>query len=85
MQYPAHAAFVAPARGYPQLWRLVLGIVASVGTFFVMMGLLFGLVSLGPGGIAGAEAWMRSDCCPGLPGRLSLNSGVWKRVGVSVK
>ncbi len=42
MNYRPHEALVAPARAYPQLWRLVLGIVLAAGIFLVLTQVLFG-------------------------------------------
>ncbi|MFN3955638.1 MAG: lysostaphin resistance A-like protein [Pararhodobacter sp.] len=43
---PAFEAFIAPARAYPQLWRLVLGLGLIGGVYLAWMGLIGGLVWL---------------------------------------
>jgi hypothetical protein len=57
MQYPAHQAFIDPARTRPQMWRLLagLGVVLAVyiGGFVIIMGILT-LIS----GWDGAQSWM---------------------------
>lgn len=48
----AFAAYVAPARAYPQIWRLVLGLALVFGVYFLwmaIMGLAVWLVSGGDG------------------------------------
>ncbi len=43
---PAFAAYVAPARAYPQIWRLVLGILLIGGVYFLWMALIGGALWL---------------------------------------
>lgn len=43
MQYPAHEAFVAPARAYPQLWRLILGGLLAVILYTCFVFAVFGV------------------------------------------
>mmetsp|Transcript_23022 Transcript_23022/g.38984 ORF Transcript_23022/g.38984 Transcript_23022/m.38984 type:complete len:302 (-) Transcript_23022:4610-5515(-) len=42
LNYRAHEELVAPARDYPQLWRLALGLVLAAGIFLVLSQVLFG-------------------------------------------
>lgn len=51
---PPFAAYIAPARAFPQLWRLVLGLVLIAGVYFLWMALMGGLLWLvsGPEGMA---------------------------------
>lgn len=46
---PLFAAYVAPARAYPQIWRLTLGLALIAGVYFAWMGLLGGLLWLASG------------------------------------
>lgn len=46
---PAFAAYIAPARAYPQIWRLVLGLALVAGVYFLWMALLGGLLWLASG------------------------------------
>ncbi|WP_071674219.1 CPBP family intramembrane glutamic endopeptidase [Nioella nitratireducens] len=57
MIYPAHDAYVAPARAHPQIWRLVLGflLACAISTLWVIG--LFVLVYL-VAGIEGGPAWI---------------------------
>ena len=57
MQYLAHESFVAPARAYPQIWRLLVGLLIIALVYAVGVGLVFGgvFVVAGPGN---AERWM---------------------------
>lgn len=50
-RYPAHEVLVAPARRFPELWRLVGGLVLAAGLMFGMGVVLRGLIALfnGPG------------------------------------
>ncbi|AHM03538.1 CAAX amino terminal protease family protein [Roseibacterium elongatum DSM 19469] len=59
MQYTAHAAFVAPARAHPQVWRLVVGLALAAVVYFAGIFVIFGvlLVTSGPDG---AQWWMAS-------------------------
>lgn len=43
---PAFERFITPARAYPQLWRLVLGLVLIAGVYFSWMALIGGLIWL---------------------------------------
>ena len=51
---PPFAAYIAPARAFAQLWRLVLGLVLIAGVYFLWMALMGGLLWLvsGPEGMA---------------------------------
>lgn len=40
--YPAHAAFVAPARAKPQVWRIGMGLVLAAGLFLALNQMVFG-------------------------------------------
>ncbi|MFW5881731.1 MAG: CPBP family intramembrane glutamic endopeptidase [Roseicyclus sp.] len=57
MQYSAHRAFVAPARAYPQIWRLFAGIALTAVVYALGIGAIFGLVAVWSG-LDGARAWM---------------------------
>lgn len=46
---PLFAAYVAPARAYPQIWRLALGLGLIAGVYFGWMALLGGLLWLASG------------------------------------
>ena len=50
---PLFAAYIAPARAYPQIWRLVLGLTLIAGIYFAWMALLGALLWLasGPDGL----------------------------------
>jgi len=50
---PAFAAYIAPARAYPQIWRMVLGLGLIVGVYFLWMAILGFAVWLasGPDGL----------------------------------
>ena len=50
---PLFAAYVAPARVYPQLWRLALGMALIAGVYFLWIAVLGGLLWLATGGGAG--------------------------------
>jgi len=56
---PAFAAYVAPARAYPQIWRLVLGLALIGGVYFLWMAFLGGLLWLATG-LDGLEPQLRS-------------------------
>lgn len=57
MQYPAHAAFVAPARDRPQLWRLVAGLALILVIYIIGIGAIFGILAA-LSGFEGAQNWM---------------------------
>ena len=42
MQYTSHAEYVAPARAYPQIWRLLLGLFMSLAVYAVGIAAIFG-------------------------------------------
>ncbi|MCC5970382.1 MAG: CPBP family intramembrane metalloprotease [Pararhodobacter sp.] len=46
---PPFVAFIAPARAYPQIWRLLLGMTLIAGVYFLWMALLGGLLWLASG------------------------------------
>jgi len=46
---PLFAAYIAPARAYPQIWRLVLGLALIAAVYFAWMALLGGLLWLASG------------------------------------
>lgn len=46
---PLFAAYIAPARAYPQIWRLVLGVALIAGIYFSWMALMGGLLWLASG------------------------------------
>lgn len=55
--YTAHfERFIRPARAYPQLWRLILGIVVIAFVFFMGFFVLFGLI-LAFSGFSGMQNW----------------------------
>lgn len=57
MQTPAHTTFVAPARAYPQIWRLLAGLGLTLLVYFIWILIVLGAVWL----TAGSEAlngWM---------------------------
>lgn len=58
MQYTAHADFVAPARAYPQIWRMALGVILIIAIYGLGIGAIFGAVYLlaGPEGV---QIWAR--------------------------
>lgn len=57
MHYPAHAAFVAPARTRPETWRLLLGLMLTGAVYMLGIGLLY-LILLLVSGPDGAQRWM---------------------------
>lgn len=46
---PLFVSYIAPARAYPQIWRLVLGVVLIGGVYFGWMALIGGLLWLASG------------------------------------
>lgn len=56
MQYSAHGEFVAPARAYPQIWRILLGLSLSMLIYGIGIAMVFGGIFLlsGPDGV---QAW----------------------------
>ena len=57
MQYPAHDAFVAPARAKPEIWRLLVGFLIILAIYMVGIIAVF-LVVVMTSGLDGAERWM---------------------------
>ena len=57
MTYPAHEAFVAPARARPEIWRLLIGLGVIVLVYVLCIAVLFGLLVL-TSGWEGAQSWM---------------------------
>ncbi len=82
--YSAFTAYVAPARAYPQVWRLVLGLGLIIGVYFAWMGgvglvlwLLAGGNGLGAGFAViarGAEPWALILLLATFPG---MGLGAW--------
>jgi membrane protease YdiL (CAAX protease family) len=66
MQYPAHDAFVAPARARPELWRLALGLGLILTVYVLAIAALFGVIA-GFSGLDGARAWMARMAGTGTP------------------
>lgn len=62
MSYEPHNYMVAPAKDYPQTWRLVLGCLAAFVLYFALSFLMFG----GAGWMLG-DAWVRPFIVPGTP------------------
>lgn len=57
MTYRAHAAFVAPARARPDLWRLLLGLILTMVVYALGIGAIFlGIAAVS--GLDGAQTWM---------------------------
>lgn len=56
MQYPAHSAFVAPARAFPQIWRLLLGLVTSAAIYGLGIAVVFAAI-VAVSGPQGVEHW----------------------------
>ncbi|MBV0913320.1 CPBP family intramembrane glutamic endopeptidase [Anianabacter salinae] len=46
---PAFAAFVAPARAYPQIWRLLVGLLLALAVYLAVIAALFVLLFFGLG------------------------------------
>jgi len=57
MQYNAHALFVAPARGHPALWRLVLGLILVALVYATGIAIIYGVL-VAVSGFDGARVWM---------------------------
>ena len=57
MAYPAHDAFVAPARAHPQIWLLVAGFIVACLVAVLWVITLFGAVYLFAG-VEGGPAWI---------------------------
>ncbi len=55
MTTPAHDAFIAPARAYPQLWRLFLGVVVTAVVFVVWFIVVMGIIYLFAGNVGGPQ------------------------------
>ncbi len=66
MLYPAHAAFVAPAKERPEIWRFVLGLALIAAIYALCIAILFGLLIL-TSGWDGAQAWMTRMNTGGTP------------------
>ncbi|MBF9035989.1 CPBP family intramembrane metalloprotease [Rhodobacterales bacterium HKCCE2091] len=60
MQYPGLAAFVAPARAYPQIWRLLVGLLLVAVTFSVVTVVVLLSASLIHDGRLDGGAFMQS-------------------------
>ncbi|RMA42738.1 CPBP family intramembrane metalloprotease [Rhodophyticola porphyridii] len=72
MQYPAMDAFAAPARAYPQLWRLLLGIVLATVVYVLCFLLILAALAL-TSGLDGAQTWIvRMGQATGPTGTLLL-------------
>lgn len=72
MQYSAHESFVAPARAFPQLWRLILGILLAVCVYITCFLVILALLTL-TSGLDGAQAWLvRMGQATGPTGTLLL-------------
>ena len=59
MPYAAHDAFIAPAKGYPQIWRFVVGLGLAVAVYALGIFALMGLIALFNGGLSGLQPWMQ--------------------------
>ncbi len=59
----AFDAYVAPARNYPQLWRLIAGLAVAVGVYVGWLGIVFGSAW----GVAGME-WIQTKFGGGAMG-----------------
>lgn len=57
MQYPAHEAFIAPARLRPQLWRIILGLFLALLIYAVGIGIIFAAIFI-VSGVEGLQLWM---------------------------
>ena len=66
MPYPAHEAFVAPARPRAQIWRTVLGLALILAIYAAGFAALFGLMAL-VAGLDGARALMAQMGGTGAP------------------
>ena len=58
MNYAAHEAYIAPAKGAPQIWRFILGLILALIIYVLGFLALLGLVALTNGGLAGLQSWM---------------------------
>lgn len=56
MQYPAHSEFIAPARAYPQIWRILLGLFLALLVYGIGIALVFVAIYL-VSGADGVQAW----------------------------
>lgn len=72
MAYPHHEPFVAPARAYPQIWRLLVGLVVAVIVYIVVVFAVFliGWVVSGDGG--DSLTWAQRQLNPDDPDALLL-------------
>ncbi|PZX15850.1 hypothetical protein LX81_02483 [Palleronia aestuarii] len=68
---PPFVAFIAPARRYPQIWRLLLGIVVCVIVFVAWLALIFAVLSFSDGMEEAAQR-MQGLTDPVTPGRTLL-------------
>jgi hypothetical protein len=57
MPYPAHDAFIAPARARAQLWRLILGLLLILVIYAAGIAAIFGAL-VASSGLDGAQGWM---------------------------
>ncbi|QBY02094.1 CPBP family intramembrane metalloprotease [Rhodophyticola sp. CCM32] len=57
MQYPEMDGFVAPARAFPQLWRLLVGLVVAAAVYIIWFLLVLATLAL-TSGLDGAQAWL---------------------------
>ena len=72
MQYSAHESFVAPARAFPQLWRLILGLLVVALVYVACFLVILALLTL-TSGLDGAQAWLvRMGQATGPTGTLLL-------------
>ncbi len=58
MSYLAHDSFVAPARTYPQIWRLIIGLLVAAGIYLAVFLAFLGMLAL-VSGFEGAERWLQ--------------------------
>ncbi len=64
--YPAHEAFVAPARTRPEIWRLLLGLGLIILVYVIGIAGVFGALVV-TSGFDGAQAWMGRMTTGGTP------------------
>ncbi|MEM9475585.1 MAG: CPBP family intramembrane glutamic endopeptidase [Pseudomonadota bacterium] len=72
MAYRNHEGFVAPARQYPQLWRLLVGLVVAVIVYIVVVAAIFVLAWVLSGVGGDGLAWAQRQLNPDDPNALLL-------------
>lgn len=72
MAYPNHARFVAPARAYPQVWRLLVGLLLALVVYVLVVLMLFTMAWALSGAEGDGLAWAQRQLNPNDPNALLL-------------